>query len=223
MRRFAAGGGDKCARRRDHQRHMKLLVLAPLRLEALAVRSALPGVQVRRTGMGRRDVDFGDADAVAVAGLCGAVDPALRSGDIVLGTELRSEDGRSVPCPDSALLAEPLRRLGLEARAGTLYSASRIVGRDERAALRERGILAVDMESAWLAEAVRDRPLAVLRVVVDTSDRRLLSPRTVLAGSRGLWTLRRAAAALVEWAEACAFQPSADGGTLAAVAAARTG
>ena len=29
------------------------------------------------------------------------------------------------------------------------------------------------MESAWIAEAALDRPVAVLRVVVDTADRRL--------------------------------------------------
>ena len=47
--------------------------------------------------MGRREVDFGDADAIGVAGLCGAVDPSLRPGDVVLATELRSEDGDDHP------------------------------------------------------------------------------------------------------------------------------
>ncbi len=148
-------------------------------------------------------VSLGDADAVAVAGLCGAVDPALRAGDVVLATELRSEDGKTIPCPGSALLAEPLRRLGLTARTGPLYSASRILGPDERKQLRDAGVVAVDMESAWLGEAAGDRPLAVLRVVVDTAEQRLLSPRTVLAGIRGLWTLRRSASAFVDWVEAC--------------------
>jgi 4-hydroxy-3-methylbut-2-en-1-yl diphosphate reductase len=182
---------------------MKLLVVAPLRIEALAVRSGLPGVKVRRSGMGRRELDFGDADAVGVAGLCGGVDPSLRAGDVVLATELRSEDGKTIQCPDSSLLAEPLRRMGLKTTAGTLYTASRIVGRAERLKLRDQGVLAVDMESAWLAEAAGDRPVAVLRVVVDTADRRLASPRTLVAGARGLWTLRRASAAFVDWAEFC--------------------
>ncbi len=182
---------------------MKLLVLAPLAIEALAVRSGLPGVKVSRTGMGRRAVELGDADAIGVAGLCGAVDPALRAGDVVLATELRSEDGKTVACPESSLLVEPLRRMGLSSTAGTLYTASRILGREERARLRDEGVLAVDMESAWLVEAAGDRPVAVLRVVVDSAERRLVSPRTVLAGIRGLWTLRRASAAFVEWAELC--------------------
>jgi 4-hydroxy-3-methylbut-2-enyl diphosphate reductase len=194
---------------------MKLVVLAPLWIEALAVRSSLPGVKVRRTGMGRTHVDLGGADAVAVAGLCGAVDPELKAGDVVLATELRSENGKTIPCPGSALLAEPLRRLGLTARMGALYSASRILGPDERERLGDTGVVAVDMESAWLGEAAGDRPLAVLRVVVDTAGQRLLSPRTVLAGIRGLWRLRRAAPAFVDWVEACAIVPTADPDTLA--------
>jgi 4-hydroxy-3-methylbut-2-enyl diphosphate reductase len=195
---------------------VKLVVLAPLRIESLAVRSGLPGVKVRRSGMGRREVDFGDADAIGVAGLCGAVDPSLRAGAVVLATELRSEDGTTIACPDSSLLAEPLRRMGLEAASGTLYTASRILGRSERLQLRDEGVLAVDMESAWIAEAARERPVAVLRVVVDTADRRLASPRTLIAGIRGLWTLRRASAAFVDWVEACSGRVSEDGVTLAA-------
>lgn len=197
---------------------MRLLVLAPLRIEALAVRSVLPGVKVKRTGMGRRPVELGDADAVAVAGLCGAVDPGLRAGDVVLATELRSEDGATIACPGSALLAEPLRRLGLKASVGALYSAPHIVGRDERSRLRDRGVLAVDMESAWLVEQAGTLPAAVLRVVVDTADRRLLGPRTVVAGVRALWTLRRASGALVDWVEACSGRPSRAGATLARMA-----
>jgi 4-hydroxy-3-methylbut-2-enyl diphosphate reductase len=184
---------------------VKLLLLAPLRVEALAVRSALPAIKVKHTGMGPRagEVDLGDADAIGVAGLCGAVDHALRSGDIVLATELRSEETGTIACPDSALLAEPLRRLGLTTKAGAVYCSPKILGRDERLALRETGVLAVDMESAWIARAAGDRPLAVLRVVVDTAGKRLASPRTATAGILGLWKLRRAGAAFVDWVETC--------------------
>jgi len=194
---------------------VKLVVFAPLRIESLAVRSGLPGIKVRRSGLGRHDVDFGDADAIGVAGLCGAVDPSLRAGDVVLATELRSEDGTTIPSPDSALLVEPLRRMGVRAATGTVYTASKILGRDERLALRDQGVLAVDMESAWIAEAAGDRPVAVLRVVVDTADRRLASPRTLAAGIRGLWTLRRVSAAFVDWVEACSGRFSEQGARLA--------
>jgi 4-hydroxy-3-methylbut-2-enyl diphosphate reductase len=194
---------------------MKLVVLSPLRIEALAVRSGLPGIKVKRSGMGRHQLDFGDADAIGVAGLCGAVDPSLRAGDVVLATELRDEDGKTLPCPGSALLAEPLRRMGLKTMSGTVYTASKILGRDERLALRDAGVIAVDMESAWIVQAALDRPVAVLRVVVDTADRRLASPRTLMAGVRGLWTLRRASSAFVDWVEACAGRFSEHGARLA--------
>jgi 4-hydroxy-3-methylbut-2-en-1-yl diphosphate reductase len=58
------------------------------------------------------------------------------------------------------------------------------------------------MESAWLADAAAGRPLAVLRVVVESSDRELRDLRTVLAGARALASLRRTRAALGEWAHA---------------------
>ena len=169
------------------------------------MRSTLPGIEVRHAGMGPRagDLDLGEADAVGVAGLCGAVDPDLRAGDIVLATELRSEETGAIACPDSALLAEPLRRLGLTARIGPVYCSPKILTREERVALRDTGVLAVDMESAWIARAAGERPVAVLRVVVDTAGSRLVRPRTVLAGISGLFKLRRAGAAFVDWVEAC--------------------
>jgi hypothetical protein len=54
------------------------------------------------------------------------------------------------------------------------------------------------MESAWLAAGAGDRPLTVVRVVVDTADRRLADPRTWAAGVRALRNLRRAGAALAD-------------------------
>jgi 4-hydroxy-3-methylbut-2-enyl diphosphate reductase len=167
--------------------------------------------------MGRATGELADADAVGIAGLCGAVAPELRAGDVVLATELRSEGRAPIACPGSELLAEPLRRLRLRTHAGPIQTAPRILGPSEREALRATGVLAVDMESALLAAEAGDRPLAVLRVVVDTADRRLLSPRTLLAGTRALWTLRRASGAFVDWVEAAALVPTVPGDTLAPV------
>jgi hypothetical protein len=95
----------------------------------------------------------------------------------------------------------PLRRLGLRVRTGPLYSAGRILGPADRAALIHEGVLAVDMESYWLAGAAGTRPLAVMRVVADEAGRRLLDPRTLPAGLRAFRALRRAATALPAWAE----------------------
>jgi 4-hydroxy-3-methylbut-2-en-1-yl diphosphate reductase len=171
---------------------MSVVVLAPLWIEAVALR----GLDVRRTGMGARSADTSGADAVAIAGVCGAVDPGLRAGDVVLATELRSEDGVR-DCPDSADLREPLARLGVRARTGAVWSAGRILGPKERARLGN--VLAVDMESYWLAESAGDRPVVVVRVVVDEAGGRLLHPRTLVAGVRALRALRRTRGALQEW------------------------
>jgi hypothetical protein len=179
---------------------MTFVVLTPLRIEA----AAMHGLPVRRTGMGARSADTSGADAVAIAGFCGAVDTSLRAGDVVLGTTLRSEDGTR-DCPGSAALGRPLARLGLRVRAGTLWSAGRILGPEERKRLR--GVLAVDMESYWLAESAGDLPVAVIRVVVDEAHRRLAHPRTLVAGGRALRTLRRSRAALREWETAAQPEP----------------
>jgi 4-hydroxy-3-methylbut-2-enyl diphosphate reductase len=182
----------------------RALVLTPLRLEAFAIRSARTGVSVLRTGMGpersrtaARAADL-PADAVAVAGLAGALDASVRPGDLVVASEVRGPEG-SVACPGAEALALLLRRRGLRARVGPLLSSPRLVRGRERAQLARGGALAVDMESAWLVAAAAGRPFAVVRAVVDRPGGELLGPRTPLAGIRALRALRRAAPALEEW------------------------
>jgi 4-hydroxy-3-methylbut-2-enyl diphosphate reductase len=159
------------------------VVLAPLRVEAWAT----GGV---RTGMGARTF-AADGDAVVVAGLCGALDPTLRPGDLVVASEVRAGD-EAVACATD--LAE---RLG--ARVGPVVTLDHVARRDEKRALAASGALAVDMESFWLARHAAPRPVAVVRAVVDTTDRRLLDPRTISAGIQGLLALRRAAPVLRQW------------------------
>ena len=179
-------------------------MLAPMAVEEAALRN---GSRVLRTGMGPARARIAaaralavDAAGVAVAGLCGGVDPALRPGDVVCATELRAADGTAVPVPGSALLAAALRRRGLRAHVGPLVSTERVLPPRERARLD--GALAVDMESAWLADAAGGRPLAVLRVVADAAGRRLADPRIAADGVRALRALRRGGSALSEWASA---------------------
>jgi 4-hydroxy-3-methylbut-2-enyl diphosphate reductase len=159
------------------------VVLAPLRLEAWALRGT-------RTGMGVRYAAV-DGRAVVIAGLCGAVDRSLRPGDLVVASEVRA-DGESLAC--STELAD-----ALGARVGPILTLGHVAGRAERRALQGSGALAVDMESYWLARNAGDRPVAVVRAVVDTADRRLLDPRTPAAALAGLLALRRAAALLHGW------------------------
>ena len=139
--------------------------------------------------------------AVAVTGFGGGLDPSLSPGDIVVATEVRGPSGVR-PCPGAELFAAELRRRGLPARTGPVISVAHLVTGKDRRRLAESGALAVDMESAWLAEAVGDRPFLVVRAIVDTVGSELLSPSTVSGGLRAARTLRRAAAALDAWVDA---------------------
>jgi 4-hydroxy-3-methylbut-2-enyl diphosphate reductase len=171
-----------------------LVVLAPLRVEAFALRG-VDGIEVRRVGMGAHSADVSGADAVAVAGFCGAVDPELRAGDVVLADEVRSADGVR-PCPASELLRRALERDGLRVHIGAVHSAPQIVGPEQREHLGGDGVVAVDMESYWLADAAGAGVMAVVRVTVDEAGRRLLHPRTIPAGVRAFRSLRRAGVVL---------------------------
>lgn len=188
-----------------------LLVLAPLRIEALAL-GRHQGVRVLRTGMGplrartaAQTARAIDSPAIAIAGLCAAIAPQLRAGDVVCANELRCEDAAPLPLLASTRLAAELSRRGLRVHVGALASSARIEGPAARR-LRRGEALALDMESAWLARAGGGRPLAVVRVVVDSDGRRLADPRIVAAGLRALRSLHRSGDALAAWAHALAAE-----------------
>lgn len=188
----------------------QLLVCAPLAVEALALgRSA--HLRVVRTGMGAKSsrraassLAHAPARAVVVAGFGGALDPALEPGDVVVADAVSGPDGRAT-C-DSASLARALRAEGLHVVVGTIACRDHLVRGDERRALFEEGACAIDMESAWLAEAAAGRPFSVVRAVVDTPSReltRLFS--TLRGGTRGYQSLARVGRALARWATEAVF------------------
>jgi len=183
-----------------------LVVAAPLRIEARALRRGAPQLRVVRTGMGprrsraaARRLASDSAGAIAVAGVCGAVVSGLEPGDIVVASELRAPD-----CDRLVLDPEPLCRslgeLGLRAHPGALQGADRVVRGAERARLAEQGVVAVDMESPWLAPGARGRPLAVLRIVLDAPEHELLGLGFPRQMRRALRSLGAAAPALERWA-----------------------
>jgi len=164
--------------------------------------------EVVHTGMGperaaaaARELAGADHAGLAVAGLCAAVSPDLRPGDVVLADAVDDGDER-VPLPDDTLLQHELRRCGLRVHRGPIRCVPRILGARERAALAGTGAIAVDMESAPLIEATACRPRAVVRVVVEPESRGLVSPWTALDGVRALHSLRRAGTAIALWARA---------------------
>jgi 4-hydroxy-3-methylbut-2-enyl diphosphate reductase len=188
---------------------LDLLVLAPLSVEAKAVRAGAPWARVERVGMGPKRasksadlVGRGAGGAVLIAGFCGALDSELQPGDVVLASEVRGPTGTTA-CSDPAILAGVLRRGGLSVHVGPIASSQRLVLRDRRRTLRQTGAIAVDMESAWLAPAARGQPLVTLRVVVDTDRHELHRPlRTVYGAAVAYRSLRRACALVEEWAHA---------------------
>ncbi len=197
--------------------HRRLLVCAPLRIEARAIRRGLTGraagsaVSVARTGFGPRRSARRAAElarqpfsTLAVTGVGGALDPDLKPGEIVVATEVRS-DGGAWPvavCQAAPLLAGALRRAGVPARAGPIVTTTRLARGPGRRRLAAGGALLADMESAPLAAAAGGRPVAVLRAVSDGPDRPLLHPATVSGGVAALRALRRAGPVLQEWAAA---------------------
>lgn len=188
-----------------------LLVWAPLGVEAMALRAGLrgSGVRVERCGMGPararaavRRHDPGSARALAVAGVCGALDPELRPGTVVVPGDVSTRDGATHRA-DAAGLVDALRRRGIAARTGALVGSDHLVTGAERSRLFEvTGAAVVDMETPWLAAAAAERPFAVLRVVVDAPRHELRNPAALARGFQALGVLRQAAPALDDWARA---------------------
>lgn len=103
-------------------------------------------------------------DHVVVVGIAGGVDSGLQIGDLVVPAAVLDE------------LAGPERHpagFGGATQAGTvLTSAEVIVAADEVAALRARGVVAVEMESAAVGEVCEARglPWSVFRSISDRLD-----------------------------------------------------
>jgi 4-hydroxy-3-methylbut-2-enyl diphosphate reductase len=187
----------------------RLLVCAPLGIEARAVRRGLgrlPDVTVIRTGPGRAPplpMGFG---ALVVAGFGGALRDGIDPGDALVASEVRYA-GRRLPCPGAGLLVRALRDAGVRAQAGPLLTVDHVVWR--RAELRRlgrTGAVGIDLEAGCLLAAAGGRPVAVVRAVVDTPRRPLPSPATVTGGLAARRTLRRIGPALLAWSAATTWE-----------------
>ncbi|MFI0462606.1 hypothetical protein ACH347_00840 [Saccharopolyspora sp. 5N102] len=186
---------------------MRLLICAPLGLEAQALRAALGRDAVRRTGCGPRRsaraaaaLAGADFDVLVVAGLAGGVAAEVRSGDVIVADELRGRGG-TVRC-SAASLAAHLRRAGFPVHCGPIVTADHLVHGARRGELARTGALAVDMESAVLAQAAGGRPLGVVRVVVDTARQPLLRPGTPSRAVAALARLHAVGSCLPRWGRA---------------------
>jgi len=179
-------------------------------MEARALRHSLGRNTVLRTGFGLRrtarqamTLPSRDFDALAVAGLGGAVTEPITSGDVVVATEVRGQ-GRTVLCPSAPLLAGQFRRAGFAVHLGPLATSDHVVRGTEHDELALSGVLAVDMESSALAATTGSCPLAVVRVVVDTPAMPLARLGTPGRALHALRQLRAVGPVLEQWAAAVA-------------------
>jgi len=174
-------------------------VLAALRIEALALGGpvVVTGVGRARSSRvaGRKAAALPAGAPAAVAGVAGGLGAEVLPGDLVVATELRTTDGTPArPLPAAALVAAELRRGGLRVHEGPVVSVESVARGQRRAELATSGALAVDMESAFVADALGARPLVVVRAVADTARR-----GPVRGGLRALGALRRVRPVLDRW------------------------
>jgi 4-hydroxy-3-methylbut-2-enyl diphosphate reductase len=129
--------------------------------------------------------------------------------DVVIASEVVAIDGKGmqvgeqIGCSMAGELQRALAGHGLATCSGRVASVREIVTGEARARMQASGAIAVDMESAWVAEAARGRPFAVVRVLSDTPEHELRQvlpvgpPLPTIANTmRAMSTLRRVGAAL---------------------------
>lgn len=185
-----------------------LLLAAPMGIEARLVASGARGAHVHRTGMGPRNAAAAaqrlrelPGEAMLVIGFCGALEPDLQPGEIVVADRVYAADDErhaqaSVACPGAHELARALSRSGLSVHVAPVVCVGKLALGERREQLRRGGAAAVDMESVWLAPGARERPFAVVRVVLDTPQRELFRPQMVPFALRAGAVLRKTARAL---------------------------
>jgi 4-hydroxy-3-methylbut-2-enyl diphosphate reductase len=191
-----------------------LVIAAPLRLEAVMIRRGIKrapsqrAARVRQTGMGpgraraAAQALAGDpARRLLVMGFGGGLDDEGEVGEAIVAEAVLGPDDERVECVGATELAAALRDGGMRVRTGVVASVERLAMGETRTRLRERGAIAVDMESVWLAPGAGGRPFAVVRVVSDTPGRELTRPLATVAGiARASAGLARAARAVHAWA-----------------------
>ncbi|MXY87325.1 MAG: hypothetical protein F4Y92_00480 [Dehalococcoidia bacterium] len=154
---------------------MSLLIVAPTTREARAIGS---GCQVTGTGeAGERALaellQEQKPDTVLIAGLCGGLDPSLRTGDLILAREVLDEAGEGLQ-PPSTTLSSVRRAMRNE---GSRFVCSRLVTVAQPVATRDakrdlwnvHGAAGADMETAAFARVATENGAdwMALRAIID--------------------------------------------------------
>jgi 4-hydroxy-3-methylbut-2-enyl diphosphate reductase len=188
-----------------------VVIAAPLRVEAALISSAARGARVRKTGMGPTRAK-GAAGGLAretaagllVLGFCGGLDDRSVPGEVIVAEEVyaASDEGhpeQRLACAPSAELLMILTGRGMKVRQGKIVCVSKLALGERRTELHAGGAIAVDMESVWLAAGAGERPVGVVRVVLDSPSHELMRPQALAGAIRAARALRKVAGALHEW------------------------
>jgi adenosylhomocysteine nucleosidase len=122
------------------------------------------------------------ADRLVSFGIAGALDPALKPGDLIIGSAVRTADGERQPVDQKWLIQISTHLSG--ARVADVVGSTRIVATSADKAMlhRDTGAACVDQESHWVADAARAHhlPFVVVRAIADRAGDSL--PPAVLVG-----------------------------------------
>ncbi len=159
------------------------------------------------TRTAERVVALAGGGPVAVAGFCGGLRPEIRTGDVIVASEVRGPTGVvSLPCAPE--VAQALRLAGLTVHLGPIAASDRVAFGTRRARAAADGSIGVDMESYWLLEDYVDLPApsagpaVVVRAVSDTIGGKLLGGVLPTGWLKAYRSLGRVGAALELWAGA---------------------
>jgi len=141
-------------------------------VEAWGVRRKAGDVRVVQVGIGGRP-RTALTGIVISAGLCGGLLPEQVPGTVVIPSEVVDEDGVIRTCDPGvvAALTQAACYLRYPVIGGSMISTSAMVTGSGRAMWASRGHVAVDMESAAVAESATR--FGVLRVILDTPSHEL--------------------------------------------------
>jgi adenosylhomocysteine nucleosidase len=144
----------------------------------------LSGIGDKQAGVAAEGLLAEGADSLLSWGVAGGLDPKLLPGSLILPRAVIGAD-QSVFHPDAAWHERLCRRLHgrIDFHIGALaHSSAVLIGRDEKIALlRCSGAIAVDTESAAVAQVAQEAgvPFMAVRAVVDPPD--LTIPASALA------------------------------------------
>jgi nucleoside phosphorylase len=186
------------------------LFLVPLGLEARAVSRGAGAENVERIGMGpvkstaarvRVARRVSDGRPLVVLGVGGGLVAGMSPGDVVVATSVQiTNQEPSIQLSYAPEVAGLLRTAGLNVVEAPVISSPKIISGDaDRRAAAAFGAVAVDMESYWCAPLSARHPFAVVRVLLDTPEYELFSPRIPATVLRAWRSLSRGARSLRAW------------------------